>query len=103
MPGKHSYSTGGTAGGAAVGNPEYRHDDLKKGTNKQTRGSSRPGYATGHGSRNRQTPSNYYVQDGDQKMQKCMAYRMRSNKGRGSVSSSAFRSGNPHNPHRGGY
>lgn len=104
MPGPHSksYSTGGTAGVASVGNPEYRHDPLQKSKNPQTRGTDKIGYATGHGSRNKQTPSNYYVQDGQQKMQKCMAYRMRSNKGRGSVSSRAFKGGG-HNPYGGAY
>lgn len=87
-----SYSTGGTMSGA-VGNPEYRHDGLKKDRNPQTRGTEKTGTQTGHGSRNKQTPSNYYVQDGGQKMQKCMASRMRSNKGRGSVSSKQFKGG----------
>ncbi len=99
---KPSYSTGGMS--AAVGsNAEYRHDDVKQSRNPQTRGSTKTGYATGYGSRNKQTPDNYYVQDGASKMQKCMVEKMRTRKSPGSVSSSAFRGGYPHNPHRGGY
>jgi hypothetical protein len=60
------------------------------------------GYATGHGSRNKQTPGNYYVQDGRMKMQKCMVYRMRDNSGSGE-SSAEMKGGSYHNPHRGGY
>ena len=93
---------GSTAGGASVGNPEYRHDDLKKGRNPQTRGTKKMGKETGHGSRNTQTPSNYYVQDGKMKMQRCQAIKLRSKKASGQ-SSSTFKGGNPHNPHRGAY
>ncbi len=98
---KPKYSTGGTMSGA-VGNPEYRHDELKKSRNPQTRGTKKTGYETGHGSRNTQTPSNYYVQDGAVKMQRCMAYKMRRNRGRGSVSSKAFKGGGD-NPYGGSY
>ncbi len=97
-----SYSTGGTMSGS-VGNPEYRHDPMYKSVSRQTRGTDRIGYATGHGSRNRQTPSNYYVQDGAMKMQRCIAQVMRHKRARGSVSSHAFGKYHYHNPHRGGY
>ena len=93
-----------TVGVGGVGNVEYRHDGPHKPRNPTTRGTERTGYATGHGSRNKQTPSNYHVQDGSQKMQRCMAYRMRNSKASGR-SSRAFRGGGglPHNPHKGGY
>lgn len=106
MP-KHNYSTGGTMGGGSVGaaagsNMEYRHDGPHKSRNPTTRGTKDMGYATGHGSRNKQTPGNYYVQDGRMKMQKCMVYRMRDNSGSGE-SSAEMKGGSYHNPHRGGY
>ena len=103
-PGYHSTKgrSASTVGGGGVGNVEYRHDGPHKERNPQTRGTKKTGYETGHGSRNKQTPSNYYVQDGGMKMQKCMAYRMRSNKGRGSVSSRAFKGGGS-NPYGGAY
>ena len=102
-PGYHS--TGGTRGGASiggVGNVEYRHDALNKSRWPQTRGTTKTGYETGHGSRNKQTPGNYYVQDGAMKMQKCMVDRMRSRKSRGSVSSKSFPGGGS-NPYGGAY
>jgi len=83
------YSTGGTMSGS-VGNPEYRHDPMHKSTYHQTRGTDKIGFATGHGSRNRQTPANYYVQDGAMKMQKCLVHHMR---GRRTISSSAVGQG----------
>lgn len=83
---KPKYSTGGTVGGG-VGNVEYRHDGPHKSRNPQTRGTKRTGYATGYGSRNKQTPDNYYVQDGASKMQRSMVHRLRSNKTSGRSSS----------------
>ncbi len=103
--GTPKYSTGGTRGGASiggVGNVEYRHDELNKSRWPQTRGTKKTGYETGHGSRNKQTPGNYYVQDGPMKMQKCMVDRMRSRKSKGSVSSKSFPGGGS-NPYGGAY
>jgi len=101
-PGYKHRASASTVGGGGVGNVEYRHDPLNKSRNPQTRGSKNTGYATGHGSRNKQTPGNYYVQDGAMKMQKCMVDRMRSNSGRGSVSSKSFPGGGS-NPYGGAY
>lgn len=92
---------GGSVGAAAGSNMEYRHDGPHKSRNPTTRGTKDMGYATGHGSRNKQTPGNYYVQDGRMKMQKCMIYRMRDNTD-GARTTGATK-GPYHNPHRGGY
>lgn len=94
------YSTGGTMAGG-VGNTEYRHDGPHKSRNPTTRGTKDMGYATGYGSRNKQTPGNYYVQDGAMKMQKSMVMQMRG--GNAGVSSAEMKGGKYHNPHRGGY
>ncbi len=101
-PGYKHRASASTVGGGGVGNVEYRHDPLHKSRNPQTRGSTNTGYATGHGSRNKQTPGNYNVQDGGMKMQKCMVDRLRSRSGRGSVSSKAFKGGGS-NPYGGAY
>jgi len=102
MSPKPKVSTGGTVGAAVGSNPEYRHDMPYKSRNPQTRGTKKTGYETGHGSRNKQTPGNYYVQDGAMKMQKCMVYQMRGNSSAGK-SSAEMKGGKYHNPHRGGY
>ena len=79
-------------GGNPKGNAEYRHDGPHKGRNPTTRGTKQTGTQTGHGSRNTQTPSNYYVQDGAMKQQRCKAEKLRARKGSG-MSSAQFKGG----------
>lgn len=86
-------STGGTISGAVGSNTEYRHDNVKKTRNPQTRGMKKPDKAKGGPPKRITTPG----KPGD-------TGPWGANPARNQRAKVAMlREGMPHNPHRGGY
>lgn len=86
-------STGGTISGAVGSNTEYRHDDVKKERNPQTRGMKKPKKAAG-GPPKRITTKGKPGATGPGGANSVRKQR---------AAAALLREGMPHNPHRGAY